>query len=149
MVEALKYKGVLEEIISTTKLLQGTHLTKYEAQVRPTSQSLILFILPKYYAQVLVYDFLLGKGLQCGGRYKKILHSRKSQLNSALTMMKVKRKVTKKEDLIPDNMKTSIQLPKYLRINTILTCAEDVVEYFRKIGFTHVSLKYEYNMEVQ
>lgn len=122
VVETLKYKSVLEDIISTTKLLQGTHLSKHEAQV-------------------LVYDFLLGKGLQCGGRYKKIMHSRKSQLNSALTIMKVKRKVMRKEDLISDTMNISIKLPKYLRINTLLTCKGDVLEYFRKIGYTHVSFK--------
>lgn len=122
VVETLKYKDILMEIINKTKLMQGTNLTKYEALV-------------------LSHDFLLGRGVQCGGRYKKIIHSRKSQLNSALTMMKVKRKVKSNKELIQENLKDSVILPKYLRINTLLTSKEDAVEYFKKIGYNLVATK--------
>lgn len=122
VVETLKYRDVLDDVISSTKLLQGTHLTKYEARV-------------------LVHDFLFGKGIQCGGRYKKIIHSRKSQLTSALTLMKVRRKVKSNEELISDDSKSTIQLPKYLRINTLLTSKEDALQYFKKMGYSLVSVR--------
>ncbi|XP_039250477.2 28S rRNA (cytosine-C(5))-methyltransferase-like isoform X1 [Styela clava] len=128
VVETLKYKDVLMEIINKTKLMQGTHISKYEALV-------------------LSHDFLFGRGVQCGGRYKKIIHSRKSQLNSALTMMKVKRKVKSNEDLLQKDLKDAINLPKYLRINTLLTSKDDAVEYFKKIGYTLVASRSPHQLQ--
>lgn len=117
-VEALKYKSVLLEIITKTKILQQeSSISKHEAIV-------------------LIYDYLLGKGLQCGGRYKKLVYSRKSQLKSALALIKVKRKVSTNKDLIEQSVQDSLSLPKYLRINTLLTSKADVIDYFQKLGFT-------------
>ena len=49
---------------------------------------------------MLVYDFLFGQGIQCGGDLK---HStkHKSALQSCLARLKIKAKVYKNEDLLP------------------------------------------------
>ena len=58
-------------------------------------------------ALVLVYDFLFGPGLQCGGALKEAVMRNKSCLLSALARLKVKAKVSKNEDLLPKKVTES------------------------------------------
>ena len=56
-------------------------------------------------ALVLLYDFLFGKGLQLGGKLKLIVNRNKTGLHAALARMKVKAKVLRNEDLLPQNIR--------------------------------------------
>ena len=56
---------------------------------------------------MLVYDFLFGPGLQCGGALKEAVMRNKSCLLSALARLKVKAKVSKNEDLLPKKVTES------------------------------------------
>ena len=56
-------------------------------------------------ALVLLYDFLFGKGLQLGGKLKLIINRNKTGLRAALARMKVKAKVVRNEDLLPQNIR--------------------------------------------
>ena len=55
-------------------------------------------------ALVLVYDFLFGRGLQVGGQLKQVINRNKTSLQAALAKMKVKAKVVKNEELLPQNI---------------------------------------------
>ena len=50
---------------------------------------------------MLVYDFLFGQGIQCGGDLKHSVTKHKSALQSCLARLKIKAKVYKNEDLLP------------------------------------------------
>lgn len=113
--ETQKFSSTLEKIIESTKLLKQTKLK-----------------MPL--AKVLVYDLLLGQGLKCGGSWKAVMMKHRSRLQAALARMKVKLKVSKNEDLLPDNVKQlhGNQLPRYVRVNTLKTTVEDVVDYLKR-----------------
>lgn len=51
-------------------------------------------------SQVLVYDLLFGKGLKCGGRWKALTRRHRARLEAELARMKVRRKVSRNEDLL-------------------------------------------------
>ena len=53
------------------------------------------------YALVLVYDFLFGHGVQCGGELKQCISRNKAALQSCLARLKVRAKVHRNEDLLP------------------------------------------------
>lgn len=119
--EAQKFSAVLEEIIESTKLLKQTKLR-----------------MPL--AKVLVYDLLMGQGLKCGGSWKSMLMKHRPRLQAALARMKVKKKVSKNDDLLPPSVKrlSADQLPRYVRVNTLKTSVDDAVDYLKRDGFTYL-----------
>lgn len=50
---------------------------------------------------MLVYDFLFGQGVQCGGELKQCISRNKAALQSSLARLKVRAKVHRNEDLLP------------------------------------------------
>ncbi|XP_048413242.1 probable 28S rRNA (cytosine-C(5))-methyltransferase [Stegostoma tigrinum] len=120
--ETLKYTSVLNEIIGTTDLLKKEK--KLQMNV----------------AKVLVYDLLFGKGLKCGGSWKALIMKHRSQLKSALARLKVKRKVSRNEDLIETKASSmeACQLPRYVRVNLLKSNTEDVIDYFKREGYTYL-----------
>ncbi|XP_051914945.1 probable 28S rRNA (cytosine-C(5))-methyltransferase [Hippocampus zosterae] len=118
--EAQKFSSILEEIIVSTKLLKHTKLK-----------------MPL--AKVLVFDLLMGQGLKCGGSWKALIMKHRSRLQAALALMKVKKKVSKNEDLLASNVRQSVgdQLPRYVRVNVLKTTVEDTVDYLKRDGFTY------------
>lgn len=119
--ETQKFSAILEEIIESTRLLKQTKLR-----------------MPL--AKVLVYDLLLGQGLKCGGSWKAVIMKHRSRLQAALARMKVKQKVSKNDDLLPDCVKrpAADQLPRYVRVNTLKTTVEDVVDYMKRDGLFYL-----------
>ena len=117
--ETLKYLDVLEEILKQTKILNGS---------KGLSKELIILTL---------YDFLFGKGVQCSGKLKKLIMSRKTLLHSTLARIKVKHKVIKNEDLA--NYKSFTVLPKYLRVNTLKKSLQEVQKSLESDGYIIVS----------
>ncbi|XP_067864144.1 probable 28S rRNA (cytosine-C(5))-methyltransferase isoform X1 [Heptranchias perlo] len=120
--ETLKYTPVLKELISTTNLLKEEK--KLQINV----------------AKVLVYDLLFGKGLKCGGSWKALIMKHRSQLKSALARLKVKRKVSRNEDLIETKVSSTkgCQLPRYVRVNLLKNNMEDVIDYFKREDYTYL-----------
>uniref|UniRef100_A0A3B3Z9A0 SAM-dependent MTase RsmB/NOP-type domain-containing protein n=1 Tax=Periophthalmus magnuspinnatus TaxID=409849 RepID=A0A3B3Z9A0_9GOBI len=123
--ETHKFSAVLEEIISTTKLLKLTRLK-----------------LPQ--AKVLVYDLLLGHGLKCGGAWKAALLKNRARLQAALARIKVRQGVCNNQDLIPANgpqdhyTVTIFPHCRYVRVNTLKTSVADTVDYLKREGFTYL-----------
>lgn len=119
--ETQKFSSILEKIIESTKLVKQTKLK-----------------MPL--AKVLVYDLLMGRGLKCGGSWKAVIMKHRARLQSVLARMKVKQKVSKNEDLLPKNLKQldAGQLPRYVRVNTVKTTVDDVVDYLKRDGLSYL-----------
>ncbi|KAM9370747.1 LOW QUALITY PROTEIN: 28S rRNA (cytosine-C(5))-methyltransferase [Phaethornis superciliosus] len=118
--ETLRYSPVLE------KLLAGAALLQAEKK------------LPPKLAKVLVYDLLFGKGLKCGGRWKALARRHRARLEAELARLKVQQKVSRNEDLLaPAASPTASQLPRYVRVNTLKTCVEDVIDFFKRQGYSY------------
>ncbi|XP_022101884.1 probable 28S rRNA (cytosine-C(5))-methyltransferase isoform X2 [Acanthaster planci] len=86
-------------------------------------------------AQVLLYELLFGKGIQCGGRYRLAINKHKSALTSALARIKVKMGVVDNRDLLPDVVKNEVILPRYVRVNTLKSTVHDVIQNFLEEGY--------------
>ncbi|NXB13503.1 NSUN5 methyltransferase, partial [Rhagologus leucostigma] len=121
--ETLRYASVLE------KLLDGAALLQAEKK------------LPPQLAKVLVYDLLFGKGLKCGGRWKALARRHRARLEAELARMKVRHKVSRNEDLLAPEQVVSpaaSQVPRYVRVNTLKTCVDDVIDFFKRQGYTYL-----------
>ncbi|KAM4737199.1 28S rRNA (cytosine-C(5))-methyltransferase [Anableps anableps] len=116
--EAQKFSSILQEIIESTKLLKHTKLK-----------------MPL--AKVLVYDLLIGQGLKCGGTWKAKMMKHRPRLQAELARMKVRRKVSRNEDLLPARTPGD-QLPRYVRVNTLKTTVGDTVDYLKRDGFSYL-----------
>ncbi|XP_006641000.1 28S rRNA (cytosine-C(5))-methyltransferase [Lepisosteus oculatus] len=119
--ETLKYSAVLEEIISSTGLLKEKKLKMHVAKV-------------------LVYDLLFGRGLKCGGSWKVLLLRQQPRLQAALARLKVRRKVCRNEDLLCAAGRDAAEdvVPRYVRVNTLKTNVEDVIDYLKRDGFSYL-----------
>lgn len=119
--ETQKFSKILLEIIESTKLLKQTKL------------KLSL-------AMVLVYDLLMGKGLKCGGAWKVLMMKHRCRLSAVLARMKIKHNVGRNQDLLPASVQQTkgALLPRYVRVNTLKTTVEDVVDYLKREGFSYL-----------
>ncbi|NWU97932.1 NSUN5 methyltransferase, partial [Upupa epops] len=121
--ETLRYSPVLE------KLLAGAALLQAEKK------------LPPLLAKVLVYDLLFGKGLKCGGRWKALARRHRARLEAELARLKVQQKVSRNEDLLAPTQASSpgaSQVPRYVRVNTLKTCVDDVIDFFKRQGYSYL-----------
>ncbi|NXG89799.1 NSUN5 methyltransferase, partial [Stercorarius parasiticus] len=121
--ETLRYSPVLE------KLLAGAALLQAEKK------------LPPQLAKVLVYDLLFGKGLKCGGRWKALARRHRARLEAELARLKVQQKVSRNEDLLAPVQAASpgaSQVPRYIRVNTLKTCVDDVIDFFKRQGYSYL-----------
>ncbi|KAL0994496.1 hypothetical protein UPYG_G00123020 [Umbra pygmaea] len=123
--ETQKYSTILEEIIESTKLIKKTKIKMN-------------------LAKVLVYDFVIGKGLKCGGPWKALMLKHRSRLEAALARMKIKKNVSCNQALLPPNIQQSEGdlLPRYVRVNTLKTTVEDAIDYFKRDGFSYLGKAY-------
>ncbi|XP_053940764.1 28S rRNA (cytosine-C(5))-methyltransferase [Cuculus canorus] len=119
--ETLRFAPVLEKLLSGSALLQA------EKKLSPQL------------AKVLVYDLLFGKGLRCGGRWKALLRRHRTRLEAELARMKVQQKVSRNEDLlVPSARPDAPQVPRYVRVNTLKTCVDDVIDFFKRQGYSYL-----------
>ncbi|XP_058968002.2 28S rRNA (cytosine-C(5))-methyltransferase-like [Pocillopora verrucosa] len=115
--ETLKYRGILEDIFEQTRLL------KLEKKLKHS------------YALVLVYDFLFGQGIECGGELKQFIFNHKAALQSCLALLKIRAKVHRNEDLLPKPAVETGSIPRYVRVNRIKTTLKDVINDFENNGY--------------
>ncbi|KAG2017844.1 williams-Beuren syndrome critical region protein 20 copy A [Coprinopsis cinerea AmutBmut pab1-1] len=120
IIETLKYKPVLSDVIAASKL------TKEERKL--SSHNLTL---------VLVYDLLLGKGIQAGdGPIKQAVLRHKTRLHGEFQKLKIKRGVTSNAQLVQRADERAESIPRYVRINTSLWTTDKAVLYYVSRGFT-------------
>ncbi|XP_014815242.1 PREDICTED: probable 28S rRNA (cytosine-C(5))-methyltransferase isoform X2 [Calidris pugnax] len=121
--ETLRYSPVLEKVLAGAALLQAEKK------------------LPPQLAKVLVYDLLFGKGLKCGGRWKALARRHQTRLEAELARLKVQQKVSCNEDLLAPVQAASpgaSQVPRYVRVNTLKTCVDDVIDFFKRQGYSYL-----------
>ncbi|KAK3705446.1 hypothetical protein QZH41_019899 [Actinostola sp. cb2023] len=111
------HRQIIEQILEMAKLQKHEKQLKYSL------------------ALVLVYECLFGRGLKCGGKFKQIVTRNKSSLNAALARLKIKAKVTRSIDLLPKKLITAALIPRYARVNLLLTSMDDVLEYLGNEGY--------------
>jgi 25S rRNA (cytosine2278-C5)-methyltransferase len=112
VIESLKYRSVLQELLKKSQI--GKEI-KGEGRLLALS-----------------YDFLIGDGLK-NKKYLKIFTKYKSVLKNGLTLMKVKRKATSNEDLLPKDVTT--HMPRYARVNSLAGKTTKEIEETLKESF--------------
>ncbi|KAL0577649.1 hypothetical protein V5O48_004338 [Marasmius crinis-equi] len=122
VIETLKYKAVLNDIIHEAKLLK-------EERKKLTSANLAL---------VLVHDLLLSNGgIQAGdGPIKQAVLRHKTRLKAELQKLKIKRGAGSNAELAHLGDSRASQIPRYVRVNTLLWSTEEAVKYFVSAGYT-------------
>ncbi|KAJ8586927.1 williams-Beuren syndrome critical region protein 20 copy A [Rhizopogon salebrosus TDB-379] len=120
VIETLKYKSVLSDVIQISKLLA-------EEKKKITSLNLAL---------VLVHDTLFSNGIQAGdGPIKQAILRHKTRLKSELQRIKIKRGVKSDLELAQTGDDRAAKIPRYVRINTSLWSTEEAVQFYTKRGF--------------
>ncbi|KAH7911353.1 S-adenosyl-L-methionine-dependent methyltransferase [Hygrophoropsis aurantiaca] len=115
VIETLKYKAVLTEVIKASKLLA-------EERKKITSQNLAL---------VLVHDLILAKGIQAGdGPVKQAVLRHKARLHSEFQRMKIKRGVKSNVELAD-----TAKIPRYVRVNTSQWTIGEAIASYISLGF--------------
>uniref|UniRef100_G1PBB8 28S rRNA (cytosine-C(5))-methyltransferase n=1 Tax=Myotis lucifugus TaxID=59463 RepID=G1PBB8_MYOLU len=118
--ETQRYSAVLDSVISSAGLLRA------EKKLRP------------HLAKVLVYELLLGRGFRGGGgRWKPLLNRHQARLKAELARLKVHRGVSRNEDLLEVGcgLAQASQVPRFVRVNTLKTCSDDAIDYFKETRF--------------
>ncbi|KAF9266542.1 S-adenosyl-L-methionine-dependent methyltransferase [Marasmius fiardii PR-910] len=121
VIQTLKYKAALNDIIDEAKLLK-------EERKKLSSANLAL---------VLVHDLLLSNsGIQAGdGPIKQAILRHKTRLKAELQKLKIKRGVASNAELANLGDSRASQIPRYVRINTLLWSTEEAVEHYISQGF--------------
>lgn len=123
--EIMKYQEIIDKIIQDSKIL------KSEPQLK---KNLTLL-------KVAIYELLLGKKdsqvvLKEFSKIQSplfpIVKKYYTDLNTALVMIKIEKKVQKNEDLLPKVDK--LELPRYIRVNTKKSTLEEVEKELEKKG---------------
>ncbi|KAJ0403689.1 hypothetical protein P43SY_003801 [Pythium insidiosum] len=111
--ETLRYKPLL------TELLAAVPQFKLQKRLKDAQRALLL---------VSLYDLLFGhKKIQGGGHLKKEIMLHANAFRGALVRMKVKAKVSTNEALLPkENRKLELQLPRYVRVNTLKIASDEL-----------------------
>lgn len=108
VIETLKHNRILQEILEATKIHSKERLLN-----------------EIYVAKTMLYDFLFGKGLSGSGDAEQALLRHSSIILSAKKKLKGEIKMAEQEDV----------LPRYVRVNTLKTTVETVVDHFVAEGF--------------
>ncbi|KAL5504035.1 hypothetical protein ACEPAH_8108 [Sanghuangporus vaninii] len=121
VIETLKYKAVLSDVIRAADLL------KHERQ-KLTSPNLAL---------LLVHDLLLSKGkIQASdGPIKQAVLRHKIRLQSELTKIQVRRGAKSVTELAQEGDTRADLIPRYVRVNTLIWSTEDAVRHFVSQGY--------------
>ncbi|KAG6844961.1 hypothetical protein H0H87_002075 [Tephrocybe sp. NHM501043] len=120
VIETLKYKSVLTDLINQAKLL------KEERKI--TSLNLAL---------VLVHDLLLSGGIQAGdGPIKQAVLRHKTRLHGEFQKVKIKRGATANTDLAQTGDQRAAHIPRYVRVNTLAWSRDEAVRSLISRGFT-------------
>lgn len=89
---------------------------------------------------VMLFDLLFGKekSISGGGALKRIIMTWAARLNSDLIKMKLKRKIKDFSELIPEHLRQTVVLPRWVRVNHLNSDTDRVVAHFAKEGWTEM-----------
>lgn len=119
VIETLKFKSVLIEVIEKTSLI------KEERKLSSLNLALVL-----------VHDLLLAKGIQAGdGPIKQAVLRHKTRLHGEFQKVKVKRGASSNADLADNGDERAALIPRYVRVNSISGTTEAAIENFVSRGF--------------
>ncbi|KAF8656783.1 hypothetical protein AX16_002335 [Volvariella volvacea WC 439] len=120
VIQTLKYKSVLQEVITRSNLLK-------DERKKITSLNLAL---------VLVHDLLLCNGIQAGGGpVKQALLRHKTRLHGEFKKIKIKQGVKTNAELAQSDDPRAVRIPRYVRINTIIWSTDDAIQTLLARGF--------------
>lgn len=120
VIETLKYKAVLTQVINETNLLK-------DERKKITSMNLAL---------VLVHDVLLAGGIQAGdGPIKQAILRHKTRLNGEFQRIKIKRGVKSNLELAHNGDDRAAQIPRYVRVNTLMWASDHAMNAFISNGY--------------
>ncbi|KAF8691526.1 hypothetical protein HU200_040673 [Digitaria exilis] len=112
--QTLKYLPILKEVLGSSGILNS----KWKKQ-----EELVV---------VTAYDILFGQGIAVSGSAEQLIMTHKDTLSNALDRICAKRKVSNVQDLL--GKKTEVKpKPRFLRVNTLKTTTDSVVEELGKI----------------
>ncbi|KAF9484339.1 S-adenosyl-L-methionine-dependent methyltransferase [Pholiota conissans] len=121
VIETLKFKSVLLEVIDKAKLM------KEERKLSSSSANLVL---------ILVHDLLLARGIQAGdGPVKQAILRHKTRLHGEFQKVKIKRGATSNGQLAHNGDERAALIPRYVRVNTTTTTLTEAIESFISRGF--------------
>ncbi|KAI0649344.1 S-adenosyl-L-methionine-dependent methyltransferase [Trametes meyenii] len=119
VIETLKYKQVLSEVID------AAHLLKEEKKI--TSRNLAL---------VLVHDLLLARGIQAGeGPIKQAVLRHRTRLQSEFTRVKIKRGAKSNDELAQTDDARAAAIPRYIRVNRTCWSSKEALKCFQEQGY--------------
>ncbi|KAF8623725.1 hypothetical protein AX17_007421 [Amanita inopinata Kibby_2008] len=120
VIETLKYKPILKDVITTVDLL------KRERKVKSLNLALVL-----------VHDLLLAPGgIQAGdGPIKQAILRHKTRLHGELQKIKIKKGVKSNMELAQSADERAARIPRYVRVNTLLWTTEKAVENYGSEGY--------------
>lgn len=121
--ETLKYKRILDLVLNSTKILE-----------QPSNKWLID---QKFVVYVMLYDLLISDKMTIrgGGRIKKVLMKEHNIMRTFLARLLIKEKAKNVSELIPEFLNNHQVLPRYVRINRLLTTPQEVIDQFISEGF--------------
>ncbi|KAH9068155.1 S-adenosyl-L-methionine-dependent methyltransferase [Lactarius deliciosus] len=118
VIETLKYKSALVEVIAAANLLK--------AEKKITSHNLAL---------VLVHDLLLSSGVQAGdGPVKQALLRHKTRLRSEFQRVKIRRGAKSDSELSLGVDVRAARIPRYVRVNSLKWSIDEAVKTFQRGG---------------
>jgi putative methyltransferase len=137
VIETLKYKSALAEVIAAANLLK--------AEKKITSHNLAL---------VLVHDLLLSGGVQAGdGPVKQALLRHKTRLRSEFQRVKIRRGAKSDNELALGDDIRAARIPRYVRINSLKWSIDDAIKTFQMggyaIGNPHDEMKFSRDAHVE
>lgn len=89
---------------------------------------------------VMLFDLLFGKekSISGGGALKRIIMTWHTRLNSELVKMKLKRKIKDFSELIPEHLRQTVVLPRWVRVNHLMSDTARVKAQFEKEGWVEM-----------
>jgi len=89
---------------------------------------------------VMLYDLLFGKSksISGGGALKKLITSWSTRLQAELVKMKVKYKIRDFAELIPEHLRQPVVLPRWVRVNHLLSDLSLAKSFFEKEGWVEI-----------
>ncbi|XP_041377774.1 28S rRNA (cytosine-C(5))-methyltransferase-like [Gigantopelta aegis] len=115
--ESLKYKKVLQKLVDKCGLDKDSSF-----QDKP------------FLSVVLLYEHLLGQGLENAGVFKKAILKHGNKIDAECTALLEKERVTCLKELVSEDVITktaySTSLPRYVRVNLLNTTVQDVLATF-------------------
>eukprot|EP00038_Savillea_parva_P002356 m.113646 g.113646 ORF g.113646 m.113646 type:complete len:665 (+) comp10811_c0_seq4:214-2208(+) len=121
--QTLRFLPVLDQIVDNSKILTVERR------------------LPRSLALVVAHDVAIAEcGVQCGGLPRRLEQRHKARLKAELARLKARAQVRHAKDLLSEESRADIRLPRWVRVNTIRSQVDAAVQRIQKQGFKLVTV---------